>query len=196
MELVWGPWLATGGEGARPAPADDALLMARYAGGDMGAFDQLYRRHRNPLYRYVSRLTSSRADADEVFQEVWMAVIKGRERYTPTAHFAAYLFSIAHRRVADRIRQGLRRPCGEMPEDVRDEASGPLAQAENMALGAALTAAVNALPMEQRAAFLLRAEGDLSIEEIASVTGVPFETAKSRLRAANRALREKLDAWK
>jgi RNA polymerase sigma-70 factor (ECF subfamily) len=196
MELALGPWLVLTGEGAGTAPPDDAALMLRYAGGDAGAFEQLYRRHRAALYRYVLRLSPTRADAEEIFQEVWMAVIQGRTRYVPTARFATFLFSIAHRRVADRLRQAARRPTGAMPEDVRDAGPTPLAQIENAALAQALAEAVAGLSHEHREAFLLRLEGELSVEEIASVTGVPFETAKSRLRAANRALREKLGIWK
>jgi RNA polymerase sigma-70 factor, ECF subfamily len=196
MELVLGPWLALTGEETPPAPDADAALMSRYASGDTGAFEQLYRRHRAPLYRYILRLSPARADADEIFQEVWMAVIQGRARYIPTARFTTFLFSIAHRRLADRLRQAARRPRAEMPEDVSDAGPDPLAQMQNRALGAALAGAVAALSQENREAFLLRLEGELSVEEIATVTGVPFETAKSRLRAANRALREQLGDWK
>jgi RNA polymerase sigma-70 factor (ECF subfamily) len=196
MELVLGPWLASIGDGTAPAPDGDAELMARYAQGDTNAFEQLYRRHRAALYRYILRLSPARADADEVFQEVWMAVIQGRTRYTPSARFTTFLFSIAHRRLADRLRQAARRPRAEMPEEVRDQALSPLRQVENAALSAALAGAVGALSREHREAFLLRLEGELSVEEIAAVTGVPFETAKSRLRAANRILREKLGDWK
>jgi RNA polymerase sigma factor (sigma-70 family) len=196
MELVWGPLLASEGEASPAAPAEDAVLMARYAGGDMGAFELLYRRHRGPLYRFIARQALARADADEIFQDVWMAVIQGRARYEPRARFATFLFSIAHRRLVDRLRTAARRPQSPMPPDMDDGAPGPAAMAENGALAAALLAAVSALPPEQRTAFLLRAEGDLSVEEIAEVTGIPYETAKSRLRAANRTLREKLDVWK
>src|SRR4051812_21657362 len=146
MELALGPWLVLTGEGAGPAPADDAALMLRYAGGDAGAFEQLYRRHRGGLYRYILRLAPG--DADEIFQEVWMAVIQGRARYTPTARFATYLFSIAHRRIADRFRQAARRPRAVMPDDVHDDGPGPLAQIENAALARALAAAVAGLSRE------------------------------------------------
>ena len=196
MELVLGPWLASVGDGAPPAPDADAVLMVRYGQGDIGAFEQLYRRHRASLYRYVLRLSPSRADAEEIFQEVWMAVIQGRARYTPTARFTTFLFAIAHRRIVDRLRQAARRPRAEMPDDVFDAGPGPQALMENAALGAALAKAVSGLSHEHREAYLLRLEGELRVEEIASVTGVPFETAKSRLRAANRILREKLGDWK
>jgi RNA polymerase sigma-70 factor (ECF subfamily) len=194
MELVWQPMAM--GAAAAAAPADDAALMARYQGGDSGAFEILYRRHRGPLYRFISRQLRGRGEADEVFQEVWLAVIKGRERYQPTARFTTFLFAIAHRRIADRARKAVRHPQAPMPEDAADRGLSPSQLAESAALGAALAAALATLSHEQREAFLLRAEGDCSVEEIAAITGVPFETAKSRLKYANRALREKLDAWR
>jgi RNA polymerase sigma-70 factor (ECF subfamily) len=196
MELVWQPVLAVGQEAPAPAPFDDAALMVRYRGGDGRAFELLYRRHRAPLYRFIAGQIRDRSAADEVFQEVWLAVVKGRERYQPTARFITFLFAIAHRRIADRARKAVRRAEAAMPDDAPDLALGPARLAEGAALGVALAAALAALPAQQRTAFLLRAEGDLTVAEIAAVTGVPFETAKSRLKYANRALREKLDAWR
>jgi RNA polymerase sigma-70 factor (ECF subfamily) len=196
MELVWEPALAMGQQTPSAILSDDAALMARYRGGDGHAFETLYRRHRAPLYRFIARQMWDQGETDEVFQEVWMAVVKGRERYQPSARFVTFLFAIAHRRIADRARKTLRRPQAPLSEDAPDLALGPAHLAEGAALGAALAVALGTLPPEQRTAFLLRAEGDLTVEEIAGVTGVPFETAKSRLKYANRALREKLDAWR
>jgi RNA polymerase sigma-70 factor (ECF subfamily) len=68
----------------------------------------------------------------------------------------------------------------------------PLAQAAADGQARALIAAVEQLPDEQREAFLLQAEGEQSVEEIAQATGVSFETAKSRLRYARARLRELL----
>ena len=192
MEIMVGPMVATGQGGGPEAPVDDAVLMARFAAGDGPAFEQLYRR---PLYNYIRRL-APREEIDEIFQDVWMAVVKSSAHYAATARFTTFLFAIAHRRVADLYRRGARRPETALPEELPDMGRGPEALAQNAALGAALSAAVGCLPREQREAFLLRAEAGLSVEEIAEVTGVPHETAKSRLRYANRSLREKLDAWK
>lgn len=196
MEMVWQPALVAGQVPQPAVSADDAALMARYRDGDGHAFETLYRRHRAPLYRFIARQLREPGAADEVFQEVWMAVVKGRERYQPTARFVTFLFSIAHRRIADRARKAIRRAEAPMPDDAPDAGLSPAHLAESAALGAALAAALNTLAPEQRTAFLLRAEGELTVEEIAAVTGVPFETAKSRLKYANRALREKLIAWK
>lgn len=196
MELVWGPMLVVGRESPDQTITDDAALMARFSKGDASAFEQLYRRHRTPLYRYIVRLTRRHTDADEVFQDVWMAVIKTCERYEPSARFVTFLFAIAHRRVADLARRAGRYPETEIPENAPDQSADPQALAESAALGAALQAAVSQLPLAQREVFLLRAEGDLTVQEIAHVTGASYETVRSRLKYANQSLRQKLDAWK
>ncbi|HEX4271058.1 MAG TPA: sigma-70 family RNA polymerase sigma factor [Rhizomicrobium sp.] len=195
MELVLGISLAMGSEDDLDPAASDAALMAQFASGHGPAFEALYYRHRNSLYRYIVRLLPRKADAEEVFQEVWMAVVRGRDRYEPSARFSTFLFSIAHRRVMDRLRHAYRHPDSEIPETLRDPAPGPERLAEGAMLGQALRRALMELPLEQREAFLLRAEGGLAAGDIAAVTGVPHETAKSRLKYANRALRLKLEGW-
>ena len=70
---------------------------------------------------------------------------------------------------------------------------GPVRRIENRQQAEQLLAAVQALPDDQREAFLLQAEGGMSVQDIAAATGVPFETAKSRLRYARAALRRTLE---
>lgn len=195
MELVLGISLAMGPKDAKDSVVSDATLMARFASGHGSAFEVLYFRHRNSLYRYILRLLPRKADAEEVFQEVWMAVVRGRDRYEPSARFSTFIFSIAHRRVMDRLRRAYRHPDNEIPENMEDSAPGPERLAEGAMLGRALHRALMELPLEQREAFLLRAEGGLAPGDIATVTGVSYETAKSRLKYANRTLRLKLEGW-
>jgi RNA polymerase sigma-70 factor, ECF subfamily len=195
MELVLGTLMAPGAGEPETDAQPDATLMARYAQGDRQAFEVLYYRHRAGLYRYIGRLLPRKANADEAFQDTWMAVIRGRERYEPAAKFSTFLFSIAHRRVMDRLRRAGRRPESGISLDLEDPAPGPDRLAQSAVLGGAMQAALLELPFAQREAFLLRAEAGLSLDEIATVTVVPFETAKSRLKYANRALRAMLEGW-
>ena len=180
------------------ATIGDEALMTRYRKGDANAFETLYRRHGPALHRFIARLMRSGRDADEVFQEVWFAIIRGRERYEPTARFVTFLFAIAHRRVADRARKAMGRTqqAAEELEDFPDEDLDPHAVLQNAQLGEALILAIDALPLTQREAFLLQAEAGLSLEEIARATDVPRETVKSRLRYASRHLRHALKDWK
>jgi RNA polymerase sigma-70 factor (ECF subfamily) len=125
MELVWEPALAMGLAPPAAVPSDDAALMALYQGGDGRAFEALYHRHRAPLYRFIARQIRDRGAADEVFQEVWLAVVQGHARYQPTARFVTFLFAIAHRRIADRARKAIRRAETAMPDDAPDAGLGP-----------------------------------------------------------------------
>lgn len=189
-----------------PGALTDEACMARYQQGDTAAFRELYARYRDRLHRYTLRLASRSSEAEEVFQDAWLAVIRSKDNYRPPASFAAWLFAIAHRRATDRWRA-----LGRHAPDWRDQAedgldtsghsalvvhAAPEYNAHNDDLHQALQDAVRQLPLPQREAFLLRAEGELSVEEIAKVTGVSRETAKSRLRYAQRRLRDALEAWR
>ena len=193
-------WIeAEAGSGPLASLTDEAL-MQRFQQGDGEAFEALYRRRRAQLHRFLRRMTSD-SEADEIFQEVWFAVIRGKARYAPTARFVTYLFAIAHRRAADHFRKKGRGALalednGQAfaEEDVPDAAT-PLSALQNAELGKALHAAIAGLPLAQREAFLMQAEGELSLDEIAGITCVPRETIKSRLRYASRHLRKQLADW-
>lgn len=182
-----------------PEPSDESL-MARYQRGEDQAFGQLYARHRASLARFVRRMSPDGGESEEILQETWMAVVRCHEAYVPTAKFSTYLFSIARRRTMDRWRQRGRSPEMESASEESESFAAPrMAEpdqcAHSAALGDALTAAVASLPLLQREAFLLRAEGGLGLEDIALATGTNRETAKSRLRYAIRRLREMLEPW-
>jgi RNA polymerase sigma-70 factor (ECF subfamily) len=85
-------------------PASDEQLMLAYAGGDAAAFEALYARHKGPLFRFVLRSVKGQAQAEELFQEVWMRAIEARARYRPEAKFSTWLYTIAHNRLVDHWR--------------------------------------------------------------------------------------------
>ena len=186
-----------------PADSDEALL-GRYARGDAPAFAALYRRHELRVWRYLERNVGNRATADELMQEVWFAVAREAGRYQPTARFTTWLFTIAHNRMIDAVRAGQRQvsldALGYDAPPVIEQltaapAAGPLAGTILSEEAAALAQALGQLPGEQRDAFLLHVEGELSVEEVAAVTGSTFETTKSRLRYRRAKLRELLSEF-
>ena len=187
------------------APAEtttDESLMLSYRDGDDAAFRALYSRYRAPLLRFSRHLVGHAGDAEEVFQETWIAVIHSRRRYSVRARFATWLFAIAHRRAADRHRQRGRHPLhtGEESAALLEAQAAPESrQPADLALAdsrrRALNAAIAALPFEQREVFLLRAETGLGVREIARITGSLAETTKSRLRYALRELRKAMAPW-
>lgn len=187
------PWMSSA------APTDEALV-ARYAAGDVAAFEVLYERHEQPLWRFLLRLCRDRATAEELMQESWFAVTREAARFHPQGRFAPWLYAIARNRAIDRHRSAratdsldvVQAEGGEpLVARLADERSpSPVAASEQRDQGSAILQALQRLPPEQREAFLLQVEGELSVEEIAQVTGTTFETAKSRLRYA----RDKLKA--
>lgn len=174
----------------------DEQLMLRYASGESAAFDLLYGRYRIRLLRYLTRLVGQVAVAEELYQDTWSRVIDARARYAPSARFAAWLFRIAHHLAIDHIRRS--RPTVSADEVLiafpglpEDDPALALDQLQQMQK---LSDLVNALPEEQKSVLLMRAEGDLTLEEIASNIGTGRETIKSRLRYALAKLREGLRA--
>jgi RNA polymerase sigma-70 factor (ECF subfamily) len=166
----------------------DEMLMLAYAGGDAGAFERLYRRHKDALYRYFLRHVEA-ADAGELYQDVWQKLIQARAGYRSDAPFAAWLYRIAHNRLVDHWRR--LRPQDELSEDLAaSEAQRPEVQAERADTARRLLDALARLPVEQREIIVLREERDLTLEQIAEIQGVGRETVKSRLRYALAKLRE------
>ena len=164
----------------------------------MAAFEMLYRRHKDPLYRYFLRGVQNEATAAELFQECWSAIIRARSSYQPRARFTTWLYRVAHSKLVDHLRLGLQRaqPLEESPEPEAPATERPDRAAESASTARRLLQALALLPLEQRTAFLLKEEGGLSLEEIAQATGVGRETVKSRLRYALVKLREELsDVW-
>lgn len=164
----------------------------------MAAFEVLYRRHKDPLYRYFLRGAGNEATAAELFQECWAAVVRSRAAYEPRAKFTTWLYRIAHSKLVDQVRLRLDRnqPLDEAAEPEAPAHERPDRAAESAGTAARLLKALALLPQEQREAFLMKEEGGLSLEEIAESTGVGRETVKSRLRYALVKLRQELsDVW-
>ena len=177
--------------------ASDEDLMERYRDGDAGAFDLLYARHKGGVYRYMLRQCNDRGIAEELYQDVWMTLIRARAGYAVTAKFTTWLYRLAHNRLIDHYRA-----CsGGIPVSY-DADDGPVLDEPAAARGAdpavsvdvrqqagRLLQLISELPESQREAFLLQQESDMSVEDIAQATGVSRETAKSRLRYALARLR-------
>src|SRR6185436_16434341 len=85
--------------------AGDEQLMLAYREGDAGAFEELYRRHKGGLFRFVTRSVRERAVAEELYQEIWMRAIEARGRYQAQAKFSTWLYTIAHHRLIDHWRK-------------------------------------------------------------------------------------------
>ena len=180
--------------------------MLRFGRGEAAAFEVLYRRHELKMFRYLYRNVGNHAAANDLMQDVWFAVVRSAARYGATARFTTWLYTLAHNRMVDALRTshphqsldavaaGADGSDGGTLADclAADPGAEPPAAAQSHDEARAILAAVGQLPPEQRDAFLLQAEGGLSLEDIARATGTNFETAKSRLRYARSKLRQLL----
>jgi len=185
-------------------PSDEQLMLA-YRDGDAGAFDMLYRRHKGGVFRYMLRQCRDRAVADELFQDVWMNLIRAREGYTVQAKFTTYIYTLAHNRLIDHYRKQGQASLVSFDDDSEDApavdepAAAPRDEPERhldvKQQAAQLLALIEALPAAQREAFIMQYEGGMTIEEIAVAAGVNRETAKSRLRYALAKIRQGLATW-
>ncbi len=181
--------------------ASDEDLMERYRDGDAGAFDVLYARHKGGLFRYMLRRCGNRGVVEELFQEVWLNLIRARANYTVQAKFATYLYRLAHNRLIDHFRSqsgGVAVAFDAEEGPALDSVAGgrgndPAVAVEARQQARQLLSLIAELPDAQRDAFLLQQESGMSVEEIAQATGVTRETAKSRLRYAIAKLRAGLE---
>lgn len=171
----------------------DEQLMTRYRNGNEGAFAVLYDRHKGPLFRFVCRQAGDRARGEEIFQDIWIKLIKARHRYEVRAGFRTFLYHIAHNRLRDHFRScGREQEYLHIPEDEAspaDPLTDPQRLANNEDCIEKMLSCIEALPLSQRQVFLLRHEGGLAMQEIADATDSGVEAVKSRYRYALSRLR-------
>ena len=179
------------------ALATDESLMQAWAAGDLRAFEALYSRHRSRLYSFLLRQLRDAALADEMFQDVWQRVIAARAGWQPEAAFTTWLFRIAHNRLNDHWRAARHRPAapGDAEERIHamSDHRNPEIELSDFEQRRRLQLAMEQLPDDQRMVMQLRLEQELSLEDIAQITGVGRETVKSRLRYAMDKLRGELN---
>jgi len=180
---------------------DDALLARRdeeralllaVAAGDRRAFDQLYRRFRTLVERYVRHQLVDPWQTEEVVQDVFLEIWQIADRFDPEHSAIAWIRTIAQRRAIDRVRKA----CADRDRDLRIGARdlelvdhSSTERAESVLDRDALHRAVTSLPERQREALVLRHLVGMSGPEVASVLGVPVGTAKTRARDGVLALR-------
>ncbi|MGS2640861.1 sigma-70 family RNA polymerase sigma factor [Streptosporangium sp. LJ11] len=164
----------------------DELLVVRCRLGEREAFAELVRTWHDPVWNYVRRMLGP-SRADDVAQEVWVAVVRGLPRLKEPGRFAPWLFTIARRAVADRLREEYARP--EVPAEEERVSADP---ADTLVDRAGLLAGLSALPVREREVLVLFYLQDLSLEDCAQICAVPAGTVKSRLSRARRMLRDQL----
>ena len=184
-------------------PSDEDLMLA-FGAGEATAFDRLVARHKRGLYNFLLRSVHNQSRAEELLQEVFLRVIRAKDRYQRTARFTTWIYTIARNLCVDESRrQKFRRTLPlEAKRKGRGEDSGlsilDVTEAGEVGTDSAseapkirerVAAAIENLPDDQREVFMMRQFGGLSFKQIGEAVGAPENTVKSRMRYALEKLR-------
>lgn len=166
---------------------DDAALLERIVARDACSVSVLYDRHARLLFNLVLRILRNRADAEDVLQEVFVAVWTRAESYNPTlGPPAAWLVRIARNRAIDRFRSNAARGrLADASQDLAASAPAPAAPEDRHDVVRAL----GVLPPEQRELVEQAYFMGLTHSELAARFGLPLGTVKTRVRTGLLALR-------
>ena len=184
---------------ASTAILSDECLLDRFAAGDRGALDELFRRYRMAAYRVAFRLLGNEADALDAVQEGFVKALTHLNGFQGRSSFKTWLLRVVSNASLDLGRQRGRREALSLDATPADEASSPrLLSADEAGRGLEradlrilLDQALGTLSDVQRQTFVLHADAGLSYREVADTLGISIGTVMSRLFYA----RQKLRAW-
>jgi len=173
----------------------DTALFDRFLAGEDEAYKELYDLYERPLYLYILRLLNSEADAEDVFQDVWVRVYRLRGEDTAVTKFSGLLFTIGRNLSMNALRSRKQQP--EMLDDNSAEFDSMLRTfgGEDSDLRDLFERALAELPVAQREAFILREYNGYAYQEIADLTGDSMVTVKTRAFRARERLRKLIAAW-
>ncbi|HLK22981.1 MAG TPA: sigma-70 family RNA polymerase sigma factor [Bryobacteraceae bacterium] len=159
----------------------DEALMLEFQGGSREAFEELFARYREPLYGFFRRRLESKARADDLMQETFLAVIRATSRYQPRALVRTYLYGIAIKLLAAERRRDRRSDPAPEPE---------IANIDNSLW---VRRALEQLDPQEREILMLREYEQLSYSEISDLLRLPVNTVRSRLFRARMSLKNHLE---
>lgn len=178
------------------AETDDDLVRGALAGSQL-AFKQLVRRYERLVFSVIFRVVRDPSRAEELAQDTFMKAFLRLQTYTLERKFSNWLLAIAHHSAIDEVRRGSLRtaPLDEMPRDCLEQKCDretPYRTTERHEVARMLAEAVRELRPDYAELITLRYEQDLTVEDIAEVTGLPIGTIKSSLHRARKELADSL----
>jgi RNA polymerase sigma-70 factor (ECF subfamily) len=178
------------------SPGDPPDLADRLRAGDPAAFEDLVRRYQHRVFAVALRMLGSRADAEDLAQDVFVRVHRSVGGFRGDAKLSTWLYAITARLCLTRLGAAERkapRASDEVLERLADEGPDPTAAAERRQLELALHEAIARLPEDRRLLVVLRDLEGLAYEEIAEALGMEVGTVKSRLHRARLELKDRLE---
>jgi RNA polymerase sigma-70 factor (ECF subfamily) len=171
----------------------DEVLIARIAGGDRLAMQVLFARHHVRVYRFVLRLVRNEATAEDLISDVFLDVWRQAGKFEGRSAFSTWMLSIARFKALSALR---RRPEQELDDEtagaIEDQSDDPEATLLKKDKGAVLRQCLTALSAEHREIIDLVYYHEKSVEEVASIVGIPEATVKTRMFYARKKLSELL----
>ena len=159
------------------------------------SWEEVARTHGRKIYNYAFRLTGNPHDASDLVQEVLLRVRRGLDRYEPGS-FDGWLWRITRNAFLDDVRRRQRRPTSSLPDvndrDLRWSSPGADDVFDGLRLGEDIQKALLDLPIDFREAIVMCDVVGMAYDEIASATGVPIGTVRSRIHRGRKLLRERL----
>ena len=173
----------------------DAELIKNYKAGNEGAFEVLLSRYKLPLFNYILRMVRSKDVAEDIFQDVWIRIIKLLPKYKEQNKFSGLLFKLANSKSIDYLRRNKRnlQVKGTLESRSYRNVEKDIEKRELLSL---LNSAVMELPAKQKEIFLLREHTGLNFREISKMLDCPLNTVLARMRNAIISLRRVLKEGK
>ncbi|MFA5260378.1 MAG: RNA polymerase sigma factor [Candidatus Omnitrophota bacterium] len=180
--------------------ADEELIL-EFQNGHEGAFEDLFRKYKTPIFNFVMRLLCNRADAEDVVSEVFMKLYTHKHSYKPQARFSTWLFTIARNTSISKVRtrnrfsplwvsDGESGTYEEIP--VPDPGPLPAEHVMGQETAAVIQRAVEQLPDDQKEALILREYHNFKYDDIAAIMGCSLENVKILIYRARARLRKDL----
>ncbi len=181
----------------------DAALMVAYQKGDDSSFDQLLDKYHRPIVNFIYKIVNNAGEAEELAQEVFLRVCRARHTYEPRARFAAWIYTIATNlslKAAGRNRRmrfwnrnhdshGDSPPVEETLPDPLPDAEQRLIASE---MGEVIRRAIQALPLNERVAIVLRRYEELSYREIAEIMECTEAAVKTYIHRGKLHVRDRI----
>ena len=158
--------------------------MARFAAGDVAAFDELYEHYEAPIYGFCLRFLSDTDSAEDAFQEVFMRVIDSCDSYKPRERFRSWVFTVARRVCVDRVRERAHEPL----ESARGIGEGRSSY-EDVDSRDEVERVLSVLTPEHREILLLHSYYGFSYSEIGEMVGATEAAVKQKTYRALLSLR-------
>ena len=192
--------LALTAEAAKQVERENAAIARGLKRQDPDLLDQLIETYQHRLMRYLMFLTGKREVAEDLFQEVWIRVLRSGSQYNGKARFDTWIFTIARNLVIDLSRKRTMASLDEMREGGEDErpfeivqdGPSPLEQFQSREHASEVAKVLLTLEPSYREVLTLRFHEEMSLEEIAMVTCAPLSTVKSRLYRGLAALKPEI----